>query len=103
MSKALLIGSRVRLAPRVWGVVLELNDTHALITWIKIRRVTERSYRMSFPVAEIMPDADPLAASVPWRLRYWLQDGHGAANDGLMSAAGNKRAMEWSTMSPPPP
>ncbi len=100
--KTLAIGTRVRLAPRIWGTIKALTDSDALISWIKIKGCIERRYRMKFPIAEIVPDADPLAASVPWRLRYWVQDGRGSSNEGLLSEPGNKTAEWWSTYSPKP-
>lgn len=83
--KAVEIGSRVRLAPRIWGTVQILDSTNAFIHWVKVRRVTEKSYRMWFPVLQIVPDPYPLASTIPWRLRYWIQDGHGAGMPGLTS------------------
>lgn len=101
--KTLAIGSRVRLAPRIWGTVKTLDDHRAFIHWLRIRGAVERRYRMWFQILEIVPDAEPLTSDIPWRLRYWIQDGHGAKTPGLMSPQGDTPQHEYSPYSPLPP
>lgn len=96
------IGTKVRLTPRVWGTVVRLDETMAVIRWVKVKGVTERKYQQRFVRDTIIPDATPLSPEIKWRLQFWIQDGSGKQLDTILSVANNDPPKWWQPYTPLP-